>query len=184
MNNWSIGGGVNVNTSVFDDRRTRGGPGSLIPGNLNGWWYLDTDNRKVVTVNLSGDWYNNRTGSTNWHWGNGVTLRPVAALSTSVSLDWRSNVDDSQWVQNVDAEDRTHYVFGHLDQRTVNVTVRINYTIRPTLTVQLYGAPFVSAGAYTDFKELVDGRAFRDAGPLRVRTPTGVTRTSAFDPSA
>jgi len=36
---------------------------------------------------------------------------------------------------------------------------RVNYTIRPTLTVQIYAAPFVSAGDYTDFKQLVNGRA-------------------------
>jgi hypothetical protein len=53
-------------------------------------------------------------------------------------------------------------VFGHLDQRTVNLTIRINYTIRPTLTVQVYGRPFVSAGTYSRFKELVNGRARQD----------------------
>jgi hypothetical protein len=162
MNNWNIGGGVNVNSSVFDDRRTRGGPGALIPGNVNGWWYLDSDNRKLVTVNLSGDWYNNRTGSKNLRWGSGMTLRPMAALSTSVSLDWRYNINDSQWVQNVPSGASTHYVFGHLDQRTVNLTLRVNYTVRPTLSVQIYAAPFVSAGVYSDFKELVDGRASLD----------------------
>ena len=36
---------------------------------------------------------------------------------------------------------------------------RVNYTITPTLTVQIYAAPFVSAGDYTGFKQLVDGRA-------------------------
>jgi hypothetical protein len=159
VNNWSIGGGVNYNTEIFDDRKTRGGPGALIPGNLNGWNYLDTDNRKFATVNLYWEWYNNRTGSKNWYWSNGVTLRPTASLSTSVSLSWSHNINDSQWVSNVESDGRTRFVFGHLDQHTANVTVRVNYTIRPTLTVQIYGAPFASAGDYSGFKELVNGRA-------------------------
>ena len=54
-------------------------------------------------------------------------------------------------------------MFGHLDQRTVNVTLRVDYTVRPTLTVQVYGQPFVSAGAYSRFKELTNGRAPADA---------------------
>ncbi len=29
----------------------------------------------------------------------------------------------------------------------------------PTLSIQIYAAPFVSAGRYSDFKSLVDGRA-------------------------
>jgi hypothetical protein len=39
------------------------------------------------------------------------------------------------------------------------MTLRVNYTLRPTLSVQIYGSPFVSAGAYTQFKELTNGRA-------------------------
>ena len=31
----------------------------------------------------------------------------------------------------------------------------------PTLSLQMYAQPFVSAGAYTNYKELTDGRAAR-----------------------
>ena len=41
----------------------------------------------------------------------------------------------------------------------MSITARVNYTITPQLTVQIYAAPFVSAGDYDDFKRLVDGRA-------------------------
>jgi len=44
---------------------------------------------------------------------------------------------------------------------TVSLTTRVNYTITPNLTVQIYAAPFVSAGDYTNFKQLVNGRAAR-----------------------
>ena len=46
----------------------------------------------------------------------------------------------------------------HLDQTTVSLTGRLNYTMTPTLSLQLYAQPFVSAGDYGAFKELVDGR--------------------------
>jgi hypothetical protein len=65
---------------------------------------------------------------------------------------------DSQWVNNV-TDSKTHYVFGHLDQTTVNVTGRFNYTITPNLSLQLYAQPFVSAGSYGAFKEVVDPRS-------------------------
>jgi hypothetical protein len=162
-NDWSIGSGFNVNGETFDDRRTRGGPGALRPGNVNGWGYLDTDNRKFLTWNLSWDWYNNQHASFSWSASNGFTLRPSAAVSTSVSVDYGRNVDDSQWITNETVDDRTRYVFGHLDQRTVSLTMRVNYTIRPTLSIQVYGRPFVSAGGYSNFKELVNGRAPVDA---------------------
>ena len=50
-------------------------------------------------------------------------------------------------------------MFGRIDQRTVSLTARLNYTVTPNLSVQLYAQPFVSAGDYSEFKELVDGRS-------------------------
>jgi hypothetical protein len=41
----------------------------------------------------------------------------------------------------------------------VGLTGRLNYTVTPALSVQLYAEPFVSAGDYTNFKELLDGRS-------------------------
>ena len=72
----------------------------------------------------------------------------------------------------------THYVFGRIDQTTVGVSLRANYTIHPTLTLQIYARPFVSAGAYSDFKELVDGRAPRRRRPLPAVRLRRTTRTS------
>jgi hypothetical protein len=159
-NNWSIGSGFNVNGTTFDDRRTRGGPGALMPGNVNGWAYVNTNDHKIVAFSHETDWYNNHHDSFNWYVSNGVTIRPATSWSTRVSLDVSHNVADSQWVTNEDdADGRTHYVFGRLDQRTVNITLRVDYTVRPRLTVQIYGQPFVSAGAYSRFKELTNGRA-------------------------
>ena len=51
------------------------------------------------------------------------------------------------------------YVFARIDQTTVSVSARLNYTMSPTLSLQIYARPFVSAGDYTNFKELADGRA-------------------------
>ena len=49
-------------------------------------------------------------------------------------------------------------MFGRLDQHTVGLTTRVNYTLSPRLSIQIYAQPFVSAGDYLDFKELADGR--------------------------
>ena len=40
----------------------------------------------------------------------------------------------------------------------------MNYTVTPTLTIQVYAEPFVSAGDYSNFKELVNGRSKDYAG--------------------
>src|SRR5258708_20290500 len=89
-----------------------------------------------------------------------VTVRPTSFLSVSGGLDWFHEVQDAQWIRNTDDG---RYVFGRLDQKTLSLTARVNYTITPQLTVQVYAAPFVSAGGYSSFNQLVNGRADRHA---------------------
>src|SRR5207253_2420527 len=67
-------------------------------------------------------------------------------------------VRDAQWTALV-TDTRAHYVFAHLDQTTVGLTERFNVTMSPTVSLQLYAEPFVSGGAYTQFKELANGRS-------------------------
>jgi len=158
-NNWSTGMGLTRIARNFDDRATRGGgPGAYSNPFLTYWSYQNSDDRKPVMfsnfLNVGGD----RLGSHWWGVSPGVTFRPTSFLSLSEGIDWNHNVQDSQWVENtVDGR----YIFGHLDQTTVALTTRVNYTITPNLTVQVYAAPFVSAGDYSNFKQLVNGRAPR-----------------------
>lgn len=159
---WGFGSGFNYNTERFDDRATRGGPGALMPRNINQWGYLDTDNRRMVTVNFFGSWFNDLEGSRSWDANVGVTVRAGAALTVNPRIEYGRNRSKTQWVENVDDDAGTHYVFGRIDQTTVGLSVRANYTLHPTLTLQIYARPFVSAGAYTDFKELTNGRAPAD----------------------
>jgi hypothetical protein len=157
---WGFGSGINYNTERFDDRLTRGGPGGLVPRSINQWGYLDTDNRRLVTVNFFGSWFNDLQGSRAWDANVGVTIRAGSALTVNPRLEYGRNLSKTQWVDNVDDDaGTTHHVFGRIDQTTVGLSLRANYTLHPTLTLQIYARPFVSAGAYSDFKELVDGRA-------------------------
>jgi len=89
-----------------------------------------------------------------------LNLRPSSAIMLSAGLRYDTNQDDAQWVTNEDdSGGARHYVFGRIDQTTVAMTLRFNYTMTPNLSLQTYAEPFVSAGDYTNFRELVDGRA-------------------------
>ena len=118
--------------------------------------FFDSDKRRRVFLNLFngggdglGTWFRDHEFN--------VTYRPVPALSIAPGLRINLATRDAQWVKNV-TDAGTHYVFGHLEQTTVAVTSRINYTITATLSLESYAQPFVSGGFYNAFKELVDGR--------------------------
>ena len=127
---------------------------------ISQWGYLDTDNRRLVTVNFFGSWFRDdvrisRLGHERRHHG----TRRHRVDGQSADSNTARNHSMTQWVDNLEDEAGTHYVFGRIDQTTVGISLRANYTMHPTLTLQIYARPFVSAGAYSDFKELVDGRA-------------------------
>ena len=157
LNNWTAGGGTfrSLPYHGFDDRATRGGPGLLSEGTQEEWFWIYSDNRRRFSAGLEGDWGADRHGSSWQNWYPSVSVRPIPAMMFSLGVTLNPSRQDSQWVNNV-TDTSTHYVFARIDQTTVNVTGRFNYTITPNLSLQLYAQPFVSAGAYTAFKEVND----------------------------
>jgi hypothetical protein len=160
MNNYNFGAGLNMNATPFRDRITRGGPGVLGNPNLGLWYYANTDNRQALSFSYNGFHGGDRYGSVNHNLNPWIHVRPSSAVTLSTGFRYEINHDDAQWVENVTVDPGdTQYVFGRIDQKTVAMTIRFNYTMTPNLSLQVYGEPFVSAGAYSNFRRLVDGRA-------------------------
>lgn len=161
VNYYSIGGGFNVDAAPFRDRVTRGGPGVLgnrSKGNL--WYYFNSDGRKAFSFNYSGGHWADTKNSSRHDIMPSINWRATSSMSLNLGLRYFINHDDSQWVTNEDlATGGQRYVFGRIDQKTVAFTTRFNYTMTPNLSLQVYAEPFVSAGEYSNYKELVDGRA-------------------------
>jgi hypothetical protein len=76
-------------------------------------------------------------------------------------MSYSKSINDTQWRANfgVAGNDTTHYTFARLDQTTVSLTTRLNYTMTPNLSLQFYGQPFTSSGGYSKWRELNDPRA-------------------------
>jgi hypothetical protein len=159
LSNWQFGGGFTVNGRGLADRLTRGGPSGYTTLTMSPWAYLNSDNRKPIMFSLNVSGSADQFDSNGWNVSPSLTWRPMRALSIGAGFGINHNLNQQQWIVNLVDPAGPHYVFGRLDQTTVSVTARVNYTLTPTLSLQVYLQPFVSAGDYTDFKELVDGRA-------------------------
>jgi len=157
-NNWELGGGFNVNGATLDDRVTRGGPALRNDGFENFWTWGGTDPRKPVQLSTfnGGGW--NGLGSRFHDHEFTLTVRPFSALTVSSGLRLNRSDNREQWTTLV-SDTKDHYVFAHIDQTTVALTERLNYTMSPNLSLQLYAEPFVSGGAYDSFKEIADPRS-------------------------
>ena len=157
--NWRTGAGFNVEGAGMDDRATRGGPSMLSKNGANLWYYVESDDRKAVNGGWMGMYFRDEAGSTAWRADPQVGWRPTSFLTVSLGVGFEKMDEDTQWVENVEGPSATHYVFGRIRQTTVGLPFRVNYTITPTLSVQIYAEPFVSAGEYSEFKELARPRA-------------------------
>jgi hypothetical protein len=82
--------------------------------------------------------------------------------------------DDWQFVDSQEVLGEPRYVMGVLDQKTIALTTRLEWTFTPDLSLQLYAQPFVSAGSYSGFKQVVEPHAsiyddhFDTFGPDRI----------------
>lgn len=159
QNNYNVGIGLNINAAPFRDRVTRGGPGVLGNPSRGLWFYANTDNRRALSFSYSGYHEADGQGTTRRNMNPWVNLRPSSAVSLAAGIRYELNHDDAQWVTNQNRDGRTRYVFGRIEQQTVAMTLRFNYTMTPDLSLQVYAEPFVSAGDYSNFRELVNGHA-------------------------
>ncbi|HSE41699.1 MAG TPA: DUF5916 domain-containing protein, partial [Acidobacteriota bacterium] len=149
---------------TINNYRTRGGPATLnLPGFETGV-SLKSDSRKQWVFGANFNSYEADTerfrsvgGSLEW--------KPVANISISAAPQYEYALNPAQYIDTFEDASATHtygnrYVFGELDQKTFSAGLRLNWTFSPTLSLQLYGQPLVSAGKYTDFKELAASRTF------------------------
>lgn len=157
-NMWHTGSGVGIDGHGVCGACTRGGPFVRDSKSLFGWWWVEGDSRKRIFPGFDVNLGRSDDGrSSNVGVGARMNMRFASRFSASLGIGYNRNIDDNQWYGNFGAvglSDTTHYTFAHLDQKTVSMTGRVNYTITPTLSLQFYGQPFVSAGDYTDWREL------------------------------
>ena len=156
---WGGYGSVVASPRTADDRLTRGGPLATSPAGIEGNVSVYSDERKAVAV--SGYAYGSRDELGGWSLSTGpsVEVRPAPAVSVSVGPDLSLGHDARQYVTAFDepaavATFGRRYVFAELDQTTVSLVGRLNWTFTPDLTLQLYARPFVSTGRYRNVQAL------------------------------
>jgi hypothetical protein len=161
-NYWFVWGGLGREGEDLATTALRGGPALRLPAQWNQWFNFQSDQRKAIQVGMfafnswkdEGDTHSHEVGLQS-------TFRPMNAMSLRVNPFYSLNYDDLQYVGTVERDGASRYLFGRINQKTLGVTLRLDYSITPDLTVQFYGQPFVSAGKYSHFKRITSTRAER-----------------------
>jgi hypothetical protein len=165
LNYWSVGGVGFHRFQSLNDQLTRGGPSALLPARSGGGVFFESDQRKLVSLNLE-TFYTSTPGG-EWDWENALNLRFKPSSSLNVSLGPTLYLDRSaaQWVTSVEdpvAVDTFggRYVFADLRQTQLAMTTRVNWTLSPRMSLQVYAQPLLAVGDYGRFKELARARTY------------------------
>ncbi len=158
-NYWGGYGGIGRKIGGLSSRALRGGPSFLTPAATNGWWGLWTDQRKTLSAEIGGR-FGRQDQSGSWWWGleTGVSWRLASNMDVMLAPQLSRRFNTWQYLQTDEALGSTQYVFGEIEQTTVSMVFRANLTFTPTLSLQVYAEPFVSAGAYDRYKQVDDPR--------------------------
>jgi hypothetical protein len=161
-NRWRLNGNFTRQSENIEPYMLRGGPSFTKPGtkefNLN----LNTDQSKRISFFLGsfiglGDVQSFRARE---YW-TGINIRPMNSIAISFEPSYGTRNNKLQYVSTVSINNESRYLFGELDQKTLNFTFRINVTVNPELSLEYYGQPFVSAGKYSNFKRITETDADR-----------------------
>ena len=158
--------GINLSNSFrsLSDKLTRGGPLMVSPASWNAGGYFGSDYRRQLSMNGSATYARNEFGGWGWFTSFGLSLRPSGAVTVSLSPEYeRVHALAGYVTQRADDVAATYgrrYVFADLDQTTVDLTLRLDVALSPSLSIQLYAQPFIASGDYTNIKELATAGTF------------------------
>ncbi len=162
-NRWWVMGGVTagqLGTTFCDRNCSRGGPAVRADPYLSAWGEVDGDARPPLVPSV---WFNYWRGdggrSEKFNGNTQIAFRVASQVNTAVTLSATNNVNDIQPHGTISDSAGVHFTFAHLNQKTVSLTGRVDYTLSTVLTLQLYAQPFISKGTYSSLRELADPNA-------------------------
>ena len=190
-NFWELSLGGRANLAALSDRLTRGGPLARQPASWSVDAEVESDARKPVAAELSGTYQRDEAGGDVAAAGLELSVRPSTSLRLSLGPELEARHVTAQYVSQLADPLATptfgrRYLFADLHQTTFAVETRLDWTFTPTLSLQLFAQPFVSAGDYRRYKEFLQPGGYRfavygrDAGTLAPETQAdGCTRAGA-----
>jgi len=163
-NYYSVRFSIQRTPDGLDQYLTRGGPMMAYPGYYASNISISTDQREKIV--LSGRYSDRTVVDGGFYRSVNLSLlyKPDASLRLTFSLNRGWGIDNHQWVCNIEdptAQFGYHYIFATINQERLSTTLRADWGITPTLSLQGYFQPFLAVGDYHDYKELAEARTYK-----------------------
>ena len=163
-NFWSLNSYFDFFPRSFDHSATRGGPEMATTQSWNFVTRLGNSFGAKTSWNFRVYYGEDELGGETYRLSGGLSIRPGARWQLSLTPNYLRAISSRQYVDSFPngpaATYGTRYVFAFIDQSTFIMQLRLNYTLRPDLTLDVYAEPFAASGRYYGFGELVGRRTF------------------------
>jgi hypothetical protein len=165
LNYWEFDLESSIRPRLMSDVATRGGPLMVTPSVLSFSAGLRTDQRRAVSWEPRFDIERWGEGGGGWEADMEITLRPSSNWEVELSPAFSSERAPAQYVAQTTAVPYAatfgrRYLFGELSRREVSMDTRVNITLSPRLTLQLYAQPLLGSGDYLAYKQLARPESF------------------------
>jgi hypothetical protein len=152
--------GINRENPGITTSYLRGGPAARYEGGWNDWFRFYSDSRNKWQIHLRGNhFFGDDQISHYYRFSLGIFLKPASRFNISFDPFYMFNRENLQYVDTIENDGEDRYLLAKLDQKTFGLVFRLNYSISPELSIQYYGQPFISAGAYSEYKRVTEPRA-------------------------
>jgi hypothetical protein len=156
-NQWRFSANLIFHSEATNTRILRGGPDMIMPGTILTFGDVHTDYSKRISAGIDGMFEKNMNNSgMSWQLEPEITIRPIDLLKFRLSVNYSENNNLLQYVSETDYISEKRYILGTIDQKTLGITFRLDLNLTPEFSIQYYGSPFISQGAYSDYKYITN----------------------------
>ncbi|MBN4081281.1 hypothetical protein JYT44_02835, partial [Caldithrix abyssi] len=137
---------------------TRGGPLAEMPGAWRIRLNVKTDSRKKAIFGMRAVYREDDSGEYDKFIRANMTLKPFPNLSFGLTSGYVKERDTDQYVTKMADPLNTNtygtrYIFSDVEATRQNVSMNVDWTFSPDLTLQFFVSPFVMAYDFTAYKE-------------------------------
>src|SRR3989442_15272515 len=105
------------------------------------WLGINGDDRKAIVPYLWFNWFRADGGrSRNFSFGPEIDFKIASRVTAAVSPSYSRRTNDIQSLgSTTNTSNITHYLFGHLEQKQLALTMRVTYPFSANMSLQVYG---------------------------------------------
>ena len=160
---WNINAWVMHIPAALDERALRGGPVVTAPSTNTVSTNVSTDSRRSVVFSTNPQFQHDDEGGFRSRINGSLRWKPLSNVSVSFGPNWTFSRGTQQYVTTLDdpasvAFYGKRYILSDIVRKEASLDTRVNVTFSPTSTLEIYAQPFVSSGAYSNYKEFLAPR--------------------------